>query len=336
MTKLTPGKLAGLKAVSNARGVIAAAAMDQRGSLQKALAKERGGVINANDLSDFKVLVTDVLTRHASAILLDPLFGMEAAKNRNSAGLLLAYEKTGYDAATPGRLPDLLDVWSVGRLKAAGADCIKILLYYSPFEKTSINNLKHAWIERIGAECMFHDIAFFLEFVGYDTHGGDEKARAYALKKPEIVSGSMAEFGKARYHVDVLKVEVPIEMTYVAGTRAFKGDAAYTREEALEHFRLAESMTHKPFIYLSAGVSNPVFIETLELAAESGTKFNGVLCGRATWQDGVSIFAKGGPVVFREWLETKGVENIGNVNKAVEAASPWYLKYGANSLAELG
>jgi tagatose 1,6-diphosphate aldolase len=125
-------------------------------------------------------------------------------------------------------------------------------------------------------------------------------------------------------------------MTYVAGTRAFKGDAAYTREEALEHFRLAESMTHKPFIYLSAGVSNPVFIETLELAAESGTKFNGVLCGRATWQDGVSIFAKGGPVVFRVWLETKGVENIGNVNKAVEAASPWYLKYGANSLAELG
>ena len=41
--KFTPGKLAGMKAVSNERGVIAAAAMDQRGSLQKALAKEKGG-----------------------------------------------------------------------------------------------------------------------------------------------------------------------------------------------------------------------------------------------------------------------------------------------------
>ena len=41
--KFTPGKLAGMKAVSNDRGVIAAAAMDQRGSLQKALAKEKGG-----------------------------------------------------------------------------------------------------------------------------------------------------------------------------------------------------------------------------------------------------------------------------------------------------
>jgi tagatose 1,6-diphosphate aldolase len=336
MTKPTPGKLAGLKAVSDARGVIAAAAMDQRGSLQKALAKERGGVVNAADLAEFKILVTDVLTRHASAILLDPEFGLEASKNRNSAGLLLAYEKTGYDAATPGRLPDLLDVWSVRRLKEAGADCVKILLYYTPFEKTAVNDLKHAWIERIGDECIAHDIPFFLEFVGYDAHGGDEKSLEYAKKKPEIVSGSMAEFGKARYNVDVLKVEVPIEMSFVEGTRAYKGESAYTRAEALQHFRDAESMTHKPFIYLSAGVSNPVFIETLELCAESGTKFNGVLCGRATWKDGIPIFAKQGPEAFREWLETTGVENITNVNEALKAASPWYLKFGATSLAELG
>ncbi len=335
MPPITPGKLAGLRAVSDSRGVIAAAAMDQRGSLQKSLAKERGGVVDASDLSTFKTLVTDVLTRHASAILLDPEFGLEAAKSRNDAGLLLAYEKTGYDAATPGRLPDLLDVWSVRRLKEAGADCIKILLYYTPFEKSEINDLKHAWIERIGDECLAHDIPFFLEFVGYDAQGGDEKSLAYALKKPSIVSGAMAEFGKERYNVDVLKVEVPIEMSFVAGTKSFKGEQAYTRSEALQHFRDAESMTHKPFIYLSAGVSNPVFIETLELAGESGTKFNGVLCGRATWKDGIPIYAKNGAEAFRNWLETTGVENISNVNKALEAASPWYLKFGANSIEEL-
>jgi tagatose 1,6-diphosphate aldolase len=334
--KVTPGKLAGLKAVSDKRGVIAAAAMDQRGSLQKSLAKERGGVVNADDLGEFKTLVTDVLTRHASAILLDPEFGLEAAKSRNDAGLLLAYEKTGYDAATAGRLPDLLDVWSVRRLKEAGADCIKILLYYTPYEKTAVNDLKHAWIERIGDECMAHDIPFFLEFVGYDAEGGDEKSLAYAMKKPLIVSGAMAEFGKERYNVDVLKVEVPIEMTYVSGTKSFKGEEAYTRAEALQHFRDAESMTHKPFIYLSAGVSNPVFIETLELCSESGTKFNGVLCGRATWKDGIPIYAKHGAKAFRDWLETTGVENISNVNKALKAASPWYLKFGVNSMDELG
>jgi tagatose 1,6-diphosphate aldolase len=334
--KLTPGKLAGLKSVSDARGVIAAAAMDQRGSLQKSLAKERGAEATGKDLEDFKTLVTDVLCQHASAILLDPEFGLPASKHRHGKGLLLAYEKTGYDAQTAGRLPDLLDVWSVRRLKEAGADCIKILLYYSPFEKSHINDLKHAWIERIGDECLTHDIPFFLEFVGYDAEGGDEKSLAYAKKKPSIVSGAMAEFGKARYSVDVLKVEVPIEMSYVEGTKSFKGEKAYTRAEALQHFRDAETMTHKPFIYLSAGVSNPVFIETLELAGESGTKFNGVLCGRATWKDGIPIFAKQGEKAFREWLETVGVENINNVNNGLKAASPWYLKFGVNSMDELG
>ena len=106
-----------MKAVSDSRGVIAAAAMDQRGSLQKSLGKEKGGEANEKDLEEFKIHVTEVLTQYASAILLDPEFGLPASQRRaRDAGLLLAYEKTGYDAATAGRLPDLLDVWSVKRL----------------------------------------------------------------------------------------------------------------------------------------------------------------------------------------------------------------------------
>ncbi len=326
---ITPGKLAGMQAVSDKRGVIAAAAMDQRGSLMKSLAKERGtATVPDEALIEFKTLVTSVLTKHASAILLDPEFGLPASKHRNGKGLLLAYEKTGYDSNTAGRLPDLLDLWSVRRLKAAGADCIKVLLYYTPFEKSSINDHKHAFIERIGDECIAHDIPFFLEFVGYDVHGEDEKGLDYARRKPDIVTGSMEEFGKAQYNVDVLKVEVPVQMGFVEGTKAFKGEKAYTRAEALEHFRMAASSTHKPFIYLSAGVSNAEFTETLELCGESGVKFNGVLCGRATWKDGIPIYAKQGAKAFEDWLNDQGVKNIENVNKALSSASPWYEKVG--------
>ena len=71
-----------MKAVSNERGVIAAAAMDQRGSLQKALAKERGGSVGDHEMEEFKILVTEVLTQHASAILLDPEWGIPASKRR--------------------------------------------------------------------------------------------------------------------------------------------------------------------------------------------------------------------------------------------------------------
>jgi tagatose 1,6-diphosphate aldolase len=136
----------------------------------------------------------------------------------------------------------------------------------------------------------------------------------------------MKEFSKPRYGVDVLKVEVPIVMEFVEGTHAYKGASAYTRAEALQHFRSAAEVTSLPFIYLSAGVSNPVFIETLDLAAESGVAFNGVLCGRATWKDGMRIFAVDGADAFRRWLETTGVENIQNVNKALGAATPWKSK----------
>src|SRR5208283_626334 len=119
--KLTPGKLAGLRKVSNDRGVIAAAAMDQRGSLQKSLAKEKGGEVSDALMEEFKSLVAEVLTPHASAILLDPEWGLPASKRRaKNAGLLLAYEKTGYDKTGPGRLGDLLDHWSARRLKEAG------------------------------------------------------------------------------------------------------------------------------------------------------------------------------------------------------------------------
>ena len=333
--KISAGKLSGMKAVADSRGVIAAAAMDQRGSLKKALAKEKGGDVGDKDMEEFKIHVTEVLTRHASAILLDPEWGLPASKRRSKgAGLLMAYEKTGYDANTPGRLPDLLDVWSVRRLKEAGADCIKILLYYTPFDPQHINEHKHAWVERIGDECRANDIPFFLEFVGYEE-GADEKGLEFAKKKPEIVTRSMQEFTRDRYGVDVMKVEVPVNMKFVEGTKAFGGQRAYSKQEAMDHFRRSADAATKPFIYLSAGVSNAEFTESLELAAEAGTRFSGVLCGRATWKEGIPVFGKQGADAFRKWLEDEGVRNINNVNDRVKSARPWFEFYGARSADDL-
>ena len=233
--KITPGKLAGMKAVADERGVIAAAAMDQRGSLQKALAKEKGGDVTDAMMEEFKSLVTEVLTPHASAILLDPEWGLPASKRRaKDAGLLLAYEKTGYDKTGPGRLPDLLDDWSVRRLKEAGADCIKILLYYTPFDPKDVNDKKHAWVERIGDECRANDIPFFLEFVGYEE-GADEKGLEFAKKKPEIVTGvdGRVHEGSVRRRRDEGR-RCPINMKFVEGAKASAGQSAYTRDAGEE------------------------------------------------------------------------------------------------------
>src|SRR5262249_18086582 len=292
---------------------------------------EKGADVSPAMMEEFKSFVREVLTPHARAILLDPEFGLPASKRRSkNAGLLLAYEKTGYDKTGPGRLPDLLDDWSARRLKEAGADCVKILLYYTPFDPKPINEIKHAWVERIGDECRANDIPFFLEFVVYEE-GADEKGAAFARKKPEAVTGAMAEFSKDRYGVDVLKVEVPINMKCVEGAKAFAGERAYTRDEAKKLFLEAAKAATKPFIYLSAGVSNAEFTESLALASESGVRYAGVLCGRATWKDGIPVYAKQGAAAFRTWLEGTGVQNIKNVNAALASASPWFSFYGAKS-----
>jgi tagatose 1,6-diphosphate aldolase len=329
---ITEGKLRRMKALSNQRGIIAAAAMDQRGSLQKSLAVARGVEmkdITPEMMSEFKVVVSRVLTPHASAILLDPEFGLEASKARSkNAGLLLAYELSGYDNTRPGRLPDLLPHVSVKRIVDWGADAVKILIYYTPYDEAGVKDIKHAFIERIGAECETYEIPFFLEFVGYDPKGGDEKGLEFAKIKPEIVKRSMEEFSKPQYKVDVLKVEVPINAEYVEGSSVYKGQKAYSRDEALKHFREGAAIATKPFIYLSAGVSNAQFTESLKMATEAGTDYSGVLCGRATWKEGIPVYAKQGAKALEEWLQREGVRNINAVNEAIQSATPWYAKMG--------
>ncbi len=328
---LTAGKRKHLEKLSNQKGIIAAAAMDQRGSLKKSLAAAKGcdpKEITSAMMEEFKTAVSMILTPYATSILLDPEYGLPAAKKRApNAGLLLSYESTGYDQTTPGRIPLLIPNCTVSKLVEAGANAVKILLYYSPFEKKEINDVKHAWVERIGAECAWHDIPYFLEFVGYPVNGEDEKGAEFAALKPQVVKKSMEEFSKDRYLVDVLKVEVPINMKFVKGANACKGDSVYTKEEAKKLFQETAAVTNKPFIYLSAGVSDDEFRESLELAAESGVDYNGVLCGRATWKDGMPIYAKQGLKALEDWLSDRGVKNIQALNQVLEkGAKPWTTK----------
>lgn len=321
-------KLGHLKALSTENGIIAAAAMDQRGSLQKPIAQAKGvdaSQVTPGMMAEFKAAVTRVLTPHASAILLDPEYGLEASRQRSrNAGLLLAYEKSGYDNTRPGRLPDLLDDVSVHRIAGWGANAVKILMHYTPHERAEVNEIKHAFIERIGAECEGNGIPFFLELIGYDEAGGDEKGFEFAKRKPQVVAAGMEEFSKPQYGVDVLKVEIPVNAAFVEGSASYKGPSAYSRTEALDHYRRAAAATSKPFIYLSAGVSNQQFIESLSMANEAGVEYSGVLCGRATWKDAIPVYAKQGVHALEDWLFTEGVRNITAVNNAIKPAKPWF------------
>jgi tagatose 1,6-diphosphate aldolase len=311
-------KLDRLRASCTERGVIAALAMDQRRSLRKMIAKAAAVPFESipdSQLAAVKSAVSRVLSPYASALLLDPDYGLEAMAARHpSCGLLVTYEQDGFENPRPHRMLALLEHQSAFRLAALGAHGVKILLHWDPQGPPASNEAKRALIERIGHECAAAEIPFFLEPVVYDDAGLD-----FASRKPHMVIDTMREFAQARYRVDILKVEFPVGAEHVGGL--------FSHAQALDFFRQADHAAGPvPYIYLSAGVSIQHFQHSLRLAAESSARFSGVLCGRANWQDGIPAFVSGGVPALEDWLASHGSRNIQGINECLQAAVPWHQR----------
>ena len=291
-------------------GVFSAIAIDQRGALKKIL-KEYA---SENNITSFKSLVSEILTPYGSSILLDPEYGLEAAQKKDDkAGLILSYEQTGYEKEKFGRLPRLIENQSVQRLKEVGADAIKILVYYDPDESNEINDIKKAFVERVGAECEAEELPFLLEILTYDKDIKDEKGSEFAKLRPNKVIRAMSLFSESRYKVDVLKVETPVNMNYVEGLGDKK--AIYTQKEASQYFKEQENSTNLPYIFLSGGITADLFNKSLKFARASGSRFNGVLCGRATWKGATEALITNGWETSKKWLIEKGLQNLKALNE---------------------
>ncbi|KOE30367.1 tagatose-bisphosphate aldolase [Aggregatibacter actinomycetemcomitans D17P-3] len=297
--------------------IFRALAIDQRGALKRMLGEE----VTDEQLQIFKRLVSENLTTRASAILLDPEFGWQAAGLKEQhCGLIMAYEKTGYDKTKIGRFPDLIDGVSVKGLKEKGADAVKLLLYFDVDEGEAINRVKTAFVERVGSECSAEEIPFFLEILTYDCNISDKKE--FVKMKSRKVIEAMKVFSDKRFAVDVLKVEVPVDMNYVQGFTS-GGDYVYTQKSAQAFFKEQSDCSDIPFIFLSAGVSPKLFQNTLKFAKSAGSTFSGVLCGRATWAGSAEAFKTQGVAQAAEWLRTQGVKNINELNEVLmKSATP--------------
>ena len=83
--RLSPGKRKRLEGVSDPRGVIGALAIDQRDALRRlfsAKLKIEKSSVPRDQLEEFKSIVVRVLSPHASAVLLEPEYGLQAASQR--------------------------------------------------------------------------------------------------------------------------------------------------------------------------------------------------------------------------------------------------------------
>lgn len=110
-------------------------------------------------------------------------------------------------------------------------------------------------------------------------------------------------------------------------------DFVYNRTDAAHFFRKQSEITSLPFIFLSAGVDTDLFLETLTFARESGSMFNGVLCGRATWAKGVEIQKECGSEMAVDWMKTEGKANsIKLAERLQKTATPIAARMNAKSL----
>jgi tagatose 1,6-diphosphate aldolase len=326
-THISSGKRKRLRAISTPEGIIAALAIDQRKSLRQMIAAAGGNrpeAISDWQLSEVKRAVTKILTPGASAVLLDPEYGLDAAPERApGCGLLMTYEADGYENPRPYRMLALMPGLSVRRLRDLGADAVKILLSYAPDDNNAVNDEKCAWIERIGSECESLDMPFLLEPVVYDPAGLDPKSLEFSKRKPRAVLKVMSEFSKPQYKVDVLKVEFPVVAAFVEGSTVYAGQRAYSMREAIDWYREVDAAAERPYVYLSAGISSSEFVASLGMAADASARFSGVLCGRAHWQGGIAEYASGGSDALLRWLESDGLRNMNAVNECLRAAVSW-------------
>ncbi|MBI2328900.1 MAG: hypothetical protein HYU85_04620, partial [Chloroflexi bacterium] len=117
MKKLTIGKIRGLQQIANPDGILTMCAMDHRDSLRSMIDQESPGKVSYEEMVKRKLELCSSLAEHASAVLLDSIFGAAQCISRSalpkSTGLLVSIEASGYGGGKESRLTRLLPDWSV-------------------------------------------------------------------------------------------------------------------------------------------------------------------------------------------------------------------------------
>jgi tagatose 1,6-diphosphate aldolase len=290
-------------------------AVDQGSGLEAAISKARGGDARDSDLFDFKKAVVETLSPNASVLLVDAEYGRRLLPSYHpDCKKLVAYEADVYHITTSERITALPNNLAISDYREMGVNRLKFFLYYGPRCERQTNAKKHALVRDIGAQCAEQGIEFLFEPIVYDDVVSDSGCLEFAKLKPELVRDATRQFSDPEFNIDVLKVEIPVNLTYVEGF----GTDDFSREWALSAFRrAAEPAGDIPLVYLSAGVSFDWFERSLELAREADIRAAGFMCGRAIWTDAIDEFGQGGHDRLTEWLKTEGRRRIERLKQAL-------------------
>jgi tagatose 1,6-diphosphate aldolase len=307
---LNLGKIRGMQRLANGMGHFTTVALDQRPPIAQILAARQGIApeqVTFDDMMAAKRLIVEILGPSASAMLLDPNFALPAAIACLPAhtGLMVTLEDHRFQDTPGGRLSNSISNWSVEKIKRMGGDGVKVLLWYRPDAAPEVLAHQEAYVRQVGDECRRHDIAYVLELLTYPfKQPNDEPCEQFAEDKAQLVIGSLREFTKPEYGVDLFKLESP-----VSGEHLSTDDGSAQHQVARNGFNEIGQICHEagaPWVMLSAGVTPDQFLRVMHYAYAAGA--NGFLAGRAIWSEALLCFPD--LQACREVLRTKGMENL--------------------------
>lgn len=288
MMQLSPGKLWGMRRMSDAGGRFKMTAVDQRPPIKGPIAKHYGlQEAPYDDVARFKALLIETLQAESSAMLLDPHYAIPRGIGLMSPqkGLIVTLEDSIFHETGGGRLSSRIDDWSVEKIKRLGGDAVKVLAWYRTDADEKTNAHQRDFVKQIGDSCHRFDLPFLLELLVYPLAHDVQQTTDYVEmrgKKADAVLKSLEEFAKPDYGVDVFKLESPLNAEDVPGVDGNDWQKVQTVFD--EMGRLAG----RPWVMLSAGAGKEQFRNILTHAYKAGA--SGYLAGRAIWLDSFAHF----------------------------------------------
>jgi tagatose 1,6-diphosphate aldolase len=318
---ISAGKYWGMRRMADATGRFRMTAVDQRPPIKNPIRAKRGTPQAPwEDVAGFKELLIRELQAESSAMLLDPHYAYPRGVTMLDArlGLILTLEDSIFQETPGGRLSAEIDDWSVGKIKRAGGDAVKVLTWYRPDADPEVCAAQRDFTQRIGQACARYDIPFVFELLVYPLAKDAEQTTEYVemkTKQAQLVIDSVRAFADPRFGVDLFKLESPVPAGDVPEPGAPGADAVQALFDELDR------AAGRPWVMLSAGAGMSEFRRVLHYAYSAGA--SGYLAGRAIWLEAFQRFPDWDGI--RHELRGAAVPYMRELNELTGAmARPWH------------
>ena len=266
----SPQPRQGLGSIAREDGTLAIVAMDQRNTLKRMLAAVDRPT-TPEEMREFKVDVTGALSPFASAVLLDPEFGVSAVKEADAMAATSAYlvaaeppERDTYNGEPRAtRDPARNAEW----VKQMGGDAVKFLVQLRPDrprgagEPDLVQEVVDV-VSAVVADCRAAGVPSVVETLLYSLPNEEPLS---ARRRADLIVESARILNECE--PDLLKLEFPM-------------DAQGCRE-------VGEAVSG-PWAMLSAGMPLENFLEAIRLACDEGGA-SGFIAGRVYWKEAVAL-----------------------------------------------